>query len=118
MGGQLFPAKHVWKTKAQSRIAFFVWEPGRECILTIDTLMKKGKEGVNRCYLCKKAAETCNHLLLWCPVACSLWSMVYGLFGISCVIVGSVKDEIWAWGSLCKKKKITKIIPFIMFWVI
>lgn len=31
--------------------------------------------------------------------------MVYELLGMNWVIAGSVKDELWAWEGLCKKKK-------------
>lgn len=44
----------------------------RECILTIDKLMARGKIMVNGCYLYKKVAESCNHILLWYPMAYEL----------------------------------------------
>ena len=34
------------------------------------------------CYLCKCKRELVNHLLLHCPDAKGLWSMVFGLFGV------------------------------------
>lgn len=67
-----------------------------ESILTSD-MLKRSKILVNRCSLCKKGAETCNHILLWCLVVYIIWTMVYGLLGLNEVIVGSVKEEIWAW---------------------
>lgn len=47
---------------------FFGWETGRECILTINKLMRRGHIMVNGCYLCKEVVESCNHLLLWFSV--------------------------------------------------
>lgn len=88
-----FPYRQIWKARAPPSVAFFAWEVGKECILTIDKLMNRGGVIVNTCYLCKRVVETCNHLLLWCPVAHLLWSMVYNLLGICCVWAGLVKAE-------------------------
>lgn len=89
--------------KALPRIVFFAWEAARECILTIDKLMRMGHTMDNGCYLCKEVVESCNHLLLRWPVKYSIWHMVYRLLDINWVIVGTVKDEFWAWGDICKK---------------
>lgn len=44
--------------------------------------------------------------------------MVYNLFGINWVILGSVREELWASEGLCKKKKFVKLILLTIFWVI
>lgn len=59
-----------------------------------------GRIMVNSCFLCKREAETCNHILLWCPEVYKLWTMIYGLLGISWVIVGLVRDAPWAWEDI------------------
>lgn len=70
--GIYVPVQQIWKNSAPSKIAFFAWEAYRGRILTIDKLMRRGKIMVNGCYMCWREAETCNHLLLWCPVAYDL----------------------------------------------
>lgn len=35
----------------------------------------------NRCFLCKRAEETCNHLLLWWPGDSEISSMGHGFGG-------------------------------------
>lgn len=47
-----------------------------------------------------------------------LWTMVYGLLVISLIIVGSVRDEIWAWDRTSKGRKIVDLILLTMFWVV
>ena len=32
--------------------------------------------------MCKCNGETIEHLLLYCPIASDLWSIVFGLFGV------------------------------------
>lgn len=93
-----FPAKMIWRTKAPPRVSFFAWEASKDCILTIDNLMKRDIILSNRCFLCKNNAESSNHLLLWCPITYKLWTMVYGLLGICWAMAASVKDELFAWG--------------------
>lgn len=73
----VFPAKMIWKANTPPRISFFAWEACKDRILTINNLMTRGIILTNSCFLCKNNTETCNHLLLWCPIMYFLWSMVY-----------------------------------------
>lgn len=51
-----FPLKQILKVKASPRVGFFTWNTARECILTIDKLIKRHKILVNGCFLCKRDA--------------------------------------------------------------
>lgn len=113
-----FPDSQIWKVRAPPRITFFAWEAVQECILTIDKLMRRGHILVSGCYLCMEAVESCNHLLLWCPVTYSLWNIVHSLLGINWIIGGTVKNELWVWDEICKKLKFIKLIPSTIFWVV
>lgn len=93
--GTRFLVQKIWKATITPCISFFAWETSKECILTIDNLRRKCKILVNACYLCKRTEETWNHLLLWCLVVYKFLTMVYRLLGISWVMTGSVRDEIW-----------------------
>lgn len=76
-GGFLnFLHQQIWKTKAPPRVAFFAREACWEKIFTIDKLKRRGQILVNGCYLCFKAEEFCYHILLWCPIAYSLWCTI------------------------------------------
>lgn len=110
-----FPYWQILKVNAPLGVAFFAWEASRECILTTDRLKRRGKILVNWCYLCKKAEETCNQLLLWCPVAHSLWHLAYGLLDINWVIASTVKDELWAWKGVINQEKVLSLILLAVF---
>lgn len=73
---------------------------------------------VNWCYLCKKAAESCNHILLLCPLAYELWTIVYALTEINWVMVGTIKDETWVWEGICNKREFVKLILLTILLVI
>ena len=45
-------------------LAFFAWEATWTKILTLDQLKKRGWRIPNRCYLCKEAEETSDHILI------------------------------------------------------
>lgn len=111
-----FLVNQIWKVKTLPRITFFAWEVERECILTIDKLMKRSKILVNGCYMYKKAAESYNHILLWCSVMYNSWTIVYGLLGINWVIAWTVTDKLRAWNEICTRKKFVNLVHFI-FWV-
>lgn len=50
---------------------------------------------MNRCYLCKDAAATVDHLLLLWSGA--LWEFPYGAKGVFWVILGFMDEELNAW---------------------
>lgn len=113
-----FSMRQIWKTKVPPRITFFAWEACRECILTIDKLKVKGLCIPNKCYLCMKAEESCNHVLLWCPVAFELWSLIYNLLDINWAVAGSVREELQAQDGVHFDRKLSKMISLTIFWVL
>lgn len=50
-------------------------------------------------------------------LAFKLRSMVHRILGVSWVMVGSVREEIWTWKSLCGRKKQSGLIPLSIFWI-
>jgi hypothetical protein len=78
-----FPWKSIWRTKAPSRVAFFVWSAALGKILTLDNLRKKNMVLVNRCGMCKKEEESIDHLLLHCESAQFLWNAFFSRFGLA-----------------------------------
>lgn len=112
------PYKQIWKVKVPPWVSFFVWEASRECILTIDKLRRRDKVLVNAYYLCKRNEETCNHVLLWCPWVYKLWMMVFGWLGISCVMAGSVREELWAWKSISSRCNFADMILLTTIWTV
>ena len=55
-------------------------------ILTLDNLWNMGVTILDWCYMCERSEESANHLLLHCPIALELWSMVWALFGLLWVV--------------------------------
>uniref|UniRef100_A0A7N2MNQ6 Reverse transcriptase zinc-binding domain-containing protein n=1 Tax=Quercus lobata TaxID=97700 RepID=A0A7N2MNQ6_QUELO len=55
-------------------------------ILTTDNLRKRRIIVLDWCYMCKRCGESVDHLLLHCPIAFELWSLVFCLFGIHWVM--------------------------------
>ena len=79
---QSFPWKSIWKPKVPSRVTFFFLIVALGKMLTIDILLK-GKIWIwDWCFMCKSNGESVDHLLIHCPIATELWSMVFTLFGI------------------------------------
>lgn len=73
---------------------------------------------MNRCYFCKADEEICYHLLLGCPVTCSIWSSVLRLMGVDWVMMDSVNKELCAWAGLHKENGYLFLIPITILWVI
>ena len=49
------------------------------------------------CCMSKKGGETVDHLLLLCSFARELWTMVFGLFGVTWVMPRSTLDLLACW---------------------
>lgn len=80
-----------------SRVVFFSWSASLGGILTIDNLQKRHILLLDWCYMCKRCMESVDHLLLHCPIAYELWSMVFGLFGINWVMPERVIELFASW---------------------
>ena len=77
-----FPWRMLWQSKVPPRVAFFSWFVSLGKILTIDNFRRRRVLVLDWCYMCKRCKELVDHLLLHCPVAWELWSLLFCLFGI------------------------------------
>jgi hypothetical protein len=114
-----FPWRSIWKSKAPSRICFFVWVASLGEILTADNLQRRNIIMVSWCYLCKINGETTNHVLLHCPYAKEVWDMVFGMFGVHWVMPRKTIDLLAYWqGSFGQHQhfEIWKCIPHCLMW--
>ena len=87
-----FPWRSIWRSKVPPKVALFMWTVALGKILTIDKLRRRRLIVIDWCYMRKCAGETMDHLLLHCPTATELWSMVLGLFGVYWVMPKSVAE--------------------------
>ena len=74
-----------------------MWTTAYGQILTLDNLMFRGRPLANCCCLCYCNAESVDHLLLFCPIAHSLWMYMLRLFVMEWVTPGSVVDLLFCW---------------------
>ena len=97
-----------------------MWTATHSQILTLDNLMLRGCPLANRCCLCCCNAESMNHLLLFCPIAHSLWMYMLRLFGIEWVMPGSVADLLFCWYHWLGKhsSNIWDLVPGCLLWTI
>ena len=87
----------MWQWKVLLRVSFFSWSASFGKILTIDNLCKRHIVVLDWCYMCKRCGESVDHLLLHCPLACELWSLVFCLFGLHWVMPLKVIDVFESW---------------------
>ena len=61
-----------------------------------------------------------DHLLLFCPIANSLWTYMFRLFGIDWVMPGSVADLLSCWYHWLGKHSsdIWNLVPSYLMWTI
>ena len=81
-----FPWRLAWQSKVPQRVAFFSCLASLDKILTTDNLFKRRIIVLGWRYMCKRCGEVLDHLLLHCPVAFELWSLVFCLFGLHWVM--------------------------------
>lgn len=74
-------AQLIWQKRAPSRIKFFMWLATKGRCLTADNLQKRGWPHDASCGLCKAEMESCNHLLMKCPLTNRVWRMLRGWIG-------------------------------------
>ena len=90
-------------------------------ISTNDNLQKRHLVIIYCCCICKRAGETCNHLLIHWPVAIEMWSMVFTLFGVCLVMPSGVLELLTSWpGKFSRHRNgvIWNVIPHCLIWSI
>jgi hypothetical protein len=92
-----FPWKVIWKSWNLTWVAFSVWTAALGKILTIDNLCWRHFVVLNWCCMCKHDGESTDHLLLHYSVAQEMWSMPFGLFGVSWVMPKTVLGLLDCW---------------------
>ena len=73
-----------------------MWTAAHGQILTLDSYMLCGRPLANCCCMCCCNEESMDHLLIFCPLANTMWIMLQ-LFGIDWVMPGSVVDWLCCW---------------------
>ena len=71
--------------------------------------------------MCKCNGESVDHLLLHCPIALDLWSMILGLFGVYWVMPRSDVELLAFWqGQFVHHQNghIWMVIPHCLMWCI
>ena len=79
------------------QVAFFSWTAALGKILSTGNLRKRGIKVLDQCCMCKRDGESMDHLLLHCPIAYELWTMVFCLFGIEWIMPKRVINMFAAW---------------------
>ena len=89
-------------------------------ILTLVNLMFHGCPWANRCCMCCCNAKSVDHLLLFCPIAHSLWMYMLRLFRINWVMPSSVVDLLFCWYHWLGKhsSNIWNLVPGYLMWTI
>ena len=85
----------------------------------IDNLRKRKVWILDWCYMCKCNGESVDHLFLHCPVAMDMWAMMFGLFGVSWVMLQFVVGLLACWQDRfgCHRNGyIWLIVPHCLLW--
>lgn len=115
----VFPWKVLWCSKVPLRVAFFSWTVALMKILTIDNLWKKEIIMLDWCCMCKRSGESVDLLLLYCPIACEMWTMVRCLFGLQWVVPLRFTNMFAAWqGAFGRHHNIAfrRVVPPCIMW--
>ena len=72
----------------------------------------------NICFLCGEDEESIEHILIHCPMARELWSILFSMFDVDWVIPYLIRDFILGWhGAILRKrhKKVWVTAPLVCF---
>lgn len=68
-----FPCNAIWVRSEPRKVCFFTWPATIRVILTTENLRKRKVVCDSWRYMCKKAGEDVDHLLLHCGLTMKLW---------------------------------------------
>ena len=104
----------MWQSKGPPRVAFFSWLASLGKVFTTDNLCKRCIIVLDWCYMCKRCGESVDHLLLHCPVAFELWSLVFCLFGLHWVMPHKVIELFGRHRNI----DFWRLVPHCLMWCI
>jgi hypothetical protein len=94
-----FPWRSIWQSRVPHKVAVFSWLVAQGKILTLDNLHRRGFWVLDWCFMCKRAGESVNHLMIHCEYAQELWSMIFCLFGVSWAMPQTTYELLHAGGG-------------------
>ncbi|KAG2729847.1 hypothetical protein I3760_01G267900 [Carya illinoinensis] len=104
-----FPWKNIWRSKAPTKAAFFVWTAVLGKILTTDNLRRRGLIIVDWCCLCRNNGETVDHLLLHCKFASEIWNLFFNRMGIVWVMPCRAVELLASWRGITGTPQIASL---------
>ena len=87
----------IWKSVASTKVKCFTWLVTRRACLTHDKFQKRGRTIASRCYLCKAALETNNHMFLHCKVTTQVWAIFTNLASLNWIMLKHTIDLLSCW---------------------
>ena len=76
---------------------------------------------LNRCYLCNEKEETSDHLILFYKKATMLWSLIFSLIGVQCVLHSSIKRNLLDWHDAFvgkRREKAWRAATLCLMWTL
>jgi hypothetical protein len=113
-----FPWRSIWQSRVPHKVAFFTWLVAQGKILTLDNLRRRGLWVLDWCFMCKKAGESVNHLMIHCEYAQELWTMIFCLFGVSWVMPQTTYDLLHCWRRKGPAYVVWNAIPSSLMWLL
>ena len=113
-----FPWKSIWQSRVPHKVAVFIWLVAHGKILTLDNLRLRRLWVLDWCYLCKKAGESVNHLMIHCEYAQELWSMIFCIFGVSWAMPQKAYDLLHCWRRKGPAYVVWNAIPSCLMWLL
>ena len=110
--------KSIWQSRVPHKVAVFIWLVAHGKILTLDNLRLRRLWVLDWCYLCKKAGESVNHLMIHCEYAQELWSMIFCIFGVSWAMPQTAYDLLHCWRRKGPAYVVWKAIPSCLMWLL
>jgi hypothetical protein len=74
---------------------------------------------VNSCCMCKCDGKSVYHLLLHCPVAHEMWSILFGLFGLFWVMPRIIRGSLDYWHGKFGRHhnmRVWRVVPHCLMW--
>ena len=108
--------KLLWKFKCPLKEKIFCLFLLSNKPLTWDIIVRKGREGTGRCYLCKLNIETNLHLGVECPFTQCVWMNLEDILKLNNLWYGGIVSDFLKTWRLNMKVKHIKTLPIIVLW--
>ena len=106
----------LWNNWVPKKVNIFIWRALKGRLPVREELDKRGIDLDSLlCPCCNSVVESCNHSLVLCNFAMSVWERVFSWWNIGSVNVFSIEELFSSWGNVVIPNSVSRLWQVVIW---